>query len=304
MLPGITLKRGALGASGMSGKNMFERLEKQAVLETVADFLSLVAKKYEYNKVLDTEMLGGQWQDDAEPFGAEYVGIEFERGCSPLKTFRIDSVTVKASQDVIKTFYIKDGTEITEVTVQLLGGRPTEVMIDHVAVNDKVVVYVSRCNVDFHRVNGLCDSCTGHCSKCYRCGCVYWYNRSADSETDGVPHFEYGSYRYFQACVTCLYNECCLVRSLKDVLALPILYRFGILFIQEVTSTDRINEFTLSSPEKLNNLLFEWHHGVPVGDDRMPGKYWTYLKSAYNQADARIRKEFKYQGARLHHTKP
>jgi len=200
-------------------------------------YVSLELKRYvmpyfKLNSVIG-HYLGGEFDHDLTYHSSVAAdrGIRIDIRESTLSQILINRVTVLANSAGAFNVVVTDGEETTNYAVTLVAKEIQDVEINQYCNQQRV--YITIDNTSLRPAKGKANmSC---------CGDDYNILSVTGWTGSGLTSNHYG----IRADVSVICNPINLFCLIKDYLALPVLYRFGIEFVREVQESDRLNFFTL-----------------------------------------------------------
>lgn len=177
--------------------------------------------------------LGGKFDDDLTYHSsvAANRGIRIDIRESTLSQILINRVTVLANSDGVFNIVVTDGEETTNYAITLVAREEQDVEINQYCSQKRVFITID--NTSLRPAEGRVSMAC--------CGTDYNVLDVKGWTGSGVTSNHYG----IRADVSVICNPINLFCLVKDYLAYPVLYRFGIEFVREVQESDRLNYFTL-----------------------------------------------------------
>jgi len=187
-----------------------------------------------------------------------------------LARLKLTEVSIWANQEVDTFISIIDGNDITNIPVRTNPYEPVVLNVDYFLKTEQIFIVLDNSFSETYKStvypstnHNLYNSCLSQC--CDRsCNDFYmfgWDGNNRDFNTFGLSA---------SAILYCDYDA--LWCSLKDVLALPLLYKTGFLIMEEAVFGTRANFVRSSSGEETY---------LPYLED----KYKKYLNSAVMQSE-------------------
>ena len=183
---------------------------------------------------------GGQFDEDLEYHTAVAAdrGIRVDIAETTLSQILVNRVRIRADSAGDFNVVVTDGEETTNYPVTLVAKEEQDVEINQTCNNKRIYITVN--NIAGSEGDAEMSCCSG-----------YDIMDVTGWTGTGVSSHHYG----LIADVTVICSSADLFCLMKDQLAFPVLYRFGIELAQEALETDRFNYFSLVRRDELNELL-------------------------------------------------
>ena len=222
-LPGVTFKRGALTANeeDVTSRGFFDRIDELAVEQVKRDFFSRLSNEFQFNKIIESGRIGRYL--DTYSNATLPVTVE-KRQDDPFSQIYIQSIDVWTEAAVVsgaQVLTVSDGVT-TESFAPAMNGI-TNIPIDF--TTDQEMVTITMPLISYRDV--YLDDCT----------CLDVTN------TAGIRI-------YYQ----CLCSAELFACQYEHLLRYAILYKMGILFLEEVMFGDRLNRWA-TAKEKHDMIL-------------------------------------------------
>lgn len=182
-------------------------------------------------------------------------GLKITKHKSKLSDLIIEKVVLSFKEDVEdEELFIIDGEHEEVIEFSATAGTRHEIELNYTAKTDEVIIFT---DMSLQLLKGDIGNCH-QLSNCDACG------SGGDYEHLTAVNYDFGSgseTSYFNGIqahcqVVCSIDKirCSLLHTLK----MPILYKSGILILQEWESTDRLNFLAIYSDEWVEKKLVEW----------------------------------------------
>lgn len=277
-LPGITFRRGTKTANeeDVTAKAMFTRLSELAVEAVKSDLLQMLNEGHQFNKVLTRSTYGRFDTDENTNTYVDGAGVEIEQVLKdPYTSIYIESIDLWPTTGSTIQITVSDGVQTEVCDVTTTGNGIHNVRIDFESSQEKITI--------------VTDGFTGRN--------VEW-NSLCDCEYDGLQvRGKIGSnYSGNMNGIRVRLQERCNPEAFfcqyENLLRRPILYKMGIMFVEEAMWTDRYNRFISNSEEQLMQMKSSWNGGVdPVSGYENKGEYWRQLRNAIGQLSRSLEKD-------------
>lgn len=223
-----------------TGIAFIESMIDRAVTLVTSELRRFVMPFFKINSVVG-HYLGGEFDDDLGYHAAVADrGIRLDIAETTLGQMVINRVTILANTNGAVNIVVTDGEATTNYAATLVAQTEQTVEINY------------RCNRK--RVYITCDTAIAGAEGRARmscCGDSFEILSVSGWTGSGLSSNHYG----LRADVTVVCSQDGLACLLKDMLGLPVLYRFGIEMAREALESDRINYFTLTSRDGIKELL-------------------------------------------------
>lgn len=264
-LPGITLKSASKITSEeyQTGNNLMKHSIEMAVKQVYDEFREQLQTYFDTNSIVEARQFDVFGTEEI-PAAALERGLIIKRWRSELAQIFIHEVYIKAKQSGTITLKIYDGCVTTTKSIDVVAGCVTKARIDYKATEEEVKILFDQTAWDVYgctMVNSLSD-----------CRCGAWASKGLfitgwNGSAEQGKCFGVGVY----ASVKCyLENVFC---ALVDQLYFVIWYKAGIIFLQELLYSDRINAVTLFTKERAKELIEDYQ-------DIYTNKYQNAIKNA------------------------
>lgn len=248
-LPGITIKKAAGAAEDtvIKGVELLNLCVTNALRKVKTDLLNEMLSIVRFNTHISSGEYG-LFQNDFLALSAVSRGFKLVLdNCCRLSTINIPRVQVLVNTTVSdKTLTIIDGGTTNTYTFDTVANVPVWVETNFTATGDTVYLTMSGSDVAVNNSllnsSASCGFCTNECNDCENCDCNSGINVYGWDGTD-TSSYTYG----LKPVVNVICDEdkfFCEVSKLSSV-AEMVLYSAGILFIEELLSTSRLNVYTI-----------------------------------------------------------
>lgn len=251
-LPGITLKSASKIANEeyQSGQNLMKHSIEMAVKQVYDEFREQLQTYFNTNSIVEARQID-VFGTDVIPMAALERGLIIKRWRSELAQIYIHEVYIKVKQSGTLTFKIYDGCETVEKEVDVVADCLNKIRVDYKAESEEVKIIFDQTAWDVYGCSLVNNNGYNDC----RCGSwaskglfVNGWNGSAEQNSC----FGVGVY----ASVKCYFEN--VFCALLDQLYFVIWYKAGIIFLQELINSDRINAVTLFTKERAKELIDEY----------------------------------------------
>lgn len=250
-LPGITLKSASKITSEeyQSGQNLMKHSIEMAVKQVYDEFKQQLQTYFDVNSIVEAKQLD-YFGTNIIPAAALDRGLIIKRWRSELAHIYIHEVYIMAVQGGAITINIIDGCETVPFTAAVIAGCLTKVRINYKANSEEVKILFDQTAFDvFDCSINNSVGCDARCGSWTSKGLFIngWNGTAEQNKCFGV-----GVY----ASVKCYFeNVWC---ALLDQLYFVIWYKAGIIFLQELLYSDRINAITLFTKQRAEVLQEEF----------------------------------------------
>lgn len=251
-LPGITLKSASKIANEelQTGKQLMKKAIDMAVKHVYDEFRQQAQISFDSNSIVEARQID-VFGTEVIPMAALERGLIIKRWRSELSQIFIHEVYIKAKQSGSITLKIYDGCDITTQTIAVVADCVSKARIDYKANSEEVKLLFDQTTFDVYGCTMVNNIGYNDC----RCGSwsskgLYisgWNGTAEQSKCFGV-----GVY----ASVKCYFEN--IFCALLDQLYFVIWYKAGILFLQELIYSDRINAVTLFTKERAKELVADY----------------------------------------------
>lgn len=248
-LPGITLRTAAKITSEeyQSGQALLKHSIDMAVKHVYNEFTQQLQPYFNSNSIVEARQI--------DVFGSEIIpaaaldrGIIIKRWRSELANIFIHEIYIKAKQSGNISVKIIDGCETTTKTIAVVADCVTKARIDYKATEEEVKIVFDQTSFDVYGCSIVNNYGFNDC----RCGSwaskglfVTGWNGSAEQS----KCFGLGVY----ASVKCDFEN--IFCALLDQLYFVLWYKAGIIFLQELLYSDRVNAVTMFTKERAKELI-------------------------------------------------
>jgi len=264
-LPGITLKSASkiTNEELQTGNNLLKKSINMAVQHVYDEFRQQMQTYFDSNSIVESRLINN-FSTTVTPAAPLERGIIIKRWRSELSQIFIHEVYIKSQQTGNITLKIYDGCEVTPYSIDLIADCVTKFTIDYKATEEEVKILFDQTAWD---VFG-CSMASSYND----CRCGSWSNKGLfingwNGTAEQGNCFGVGVY----ASVKCYFEN--VFCALLDQLYFAIWYKAGIVFLQELIYSDRINAITLFTKERAKELLAEFQTAYDL-------KYQTAIKNA------------------------
>ena len=272
-LPGISLKKSALISEEGTAKDLIDKIATEAITEVKYDFLGELRTAYQFNSIiasLDYEGSGSAtFVDPGKNVSFKIVKNDRDN----FTKLELDYFGVTVESDITVTVYWECGLVTGNQSVDLVEGY--NIVPLNLETNENYIrVYFDADGITLGKVtNATCyTDCVANCPS----GIVYVKHETGDGSTwSSAGNWGVNIAAKYRCDMDafCNYYEADLRRA--------ILYKAGIIWLQEALSTDRGNRYTQNSKDENERLLMQWQGGTDkVTGFQTKGEYHKKLKLA------------------------
>lgn len=251
-LPGITLKSASKIANEelQTGKALMKKAINMAVKHVFDEFRQQAQISFDSNSIVEARQID-VFGSEVIPMAALERGLIIKRWRSELAQIFIHEVYIKAKQSGTITLNIYDGCVTTPKSIDVVADCVTKYRLDYKAESEEVKLLFDQTAFDVY-------GCTMVNNMGYNdCRCGSWSNKGLyvsgwNGTAEQSKCFGVGVY----ASVKCYFEN--IFCALLDQLYFVIWYKAGIVFLQELIYSDRINAVTLFTKERAKELMAEY----------------------------------------------
>jgi hypothetical protein len=243
-LQGVNFARadGVANTDYATGVEMLQDLIALAIRHVQDDMRTYMMPFFKFHGAIDHH-LTAKYESGYHAASAADRGLKIEKKASTLSKIYVNRVRVLANSTGLYQIEITDGNDSTLYPVDLVAGEEQEVTIDYLSNRD--IIYITIDNTSLEPAKGkVKNGGCGSCGKKYQYFTVWGWDGTKTSS------YHYG----IRADISVVCSEDAMACALKKQLGLPILYKFGILFMREAQHTDRVNFFTMVGREEAIDL--------------------------------------------------
>lgn len=272
-LPGISLKKSALIVEEGKAKELIDKIAAEAITEVKYDFLGALRSAYQFNSMIASLDYEGSGSGTFADHG-KHVSIKLLKNDRDNFTkLELDYIGVTVEADVTVTVYYECGLVTGNQSVDLVKGY--NIIPLNLESNESFIrVYFDADGITLGKVtNANCYmDCVAYCPD----NVVYVKHETGDGTTWSTSSNWGVNVSAKYRCdmdAFCNYYEADLRRA--------ILYKAGIIWLQEALSTDRGNRYTQNSRDENERLLLHWQGGTDkVTGFQTKGEYHKKLSLA------------------------
>jgi len=247
-IPGITLKSAAAIANEeqISGYELLKSFTKRSVQLVFEEFYAQAIGHVQFNAIAETRKLN-YFNSTTLPVSASERGLILKRWRSEMAQILIQEVYVKAANTCDVTVKIIDGNHNEEKVVHLIADQEKAVRFDYLATEEQVKIVINNTSLNVY-TGPISQEYTG-CSSCpgYNQQGLYfsgWNGSSEESKYFGIGAL--ASVRCYEENILC---------QLLNRMSFLFWYKAGIMYYEELLSSNRLNPITLYSKEAaISNL--------------------------------------------------
>lgn len=267
-LPGITLKAAANIAEDtvQTGVGLLNQCVSNAILRVKDDLVSSMLGTVRFNAAVSTGQYGYYEPDNFDDDNYYLAGSATGRGIKAtlkndcrLSAIYVKRVAVIGQGSGTKTLYVKDGVTTTSYSFTLSNQAVTWVEVNQKITSDLLHITISDSafepfDMDLN-YTGTCGVCANDCSGSSACDCNAgldiwgWDGTNTGSNTYGLSPVIH---------VICDQDKFLCEVSQLETVAQMIAFKAGIIFMQELISTSRLNYYTIYEEEMAREWITEW----------------------------------------------
>lgn len=248
-LPGITLRSAAKITSEelQTGQQLLRHSINMAVKHVYDEFSQQLQPHFNSNSIVEARQID-TFGTEVIPMAALERGLIIKRWRSELANIYIHEIYLKAKQSGNITLNIYDGCETTTKTIAVVADCITKARIDYKAKEEEIKILFDQSAFDVYG----CNIVNNHGFNDCRCGSwaskglfvTGWNGTAEQSKCFGL-----GVY----ASVKCDFEN--IFCALLDQLYFVFWYKAGIVFLQELLYSDRVNAVTMFTKERAKELI-------------------------------------------------
>ena len=251
-LPGITLSKAADVADEevVTGVGVLNRSVTNALALFKSDLILKMLGVVKFGAILESK-LASKFSDDYLALDPSERGVEVEL-CSNCRLVQMVIPYVNVKSDTTKTgaiLKLVDGSTTETFTFDLVAGVTTLVPTNYLVTSDKVTVTVDNVDIAVNDsdIKNSCCLCG-----CEDCGCDF-----AGFTVTGVGADTNKSYG-IQPLVNVVCSEDRFLCEILRYIGKALWFKSGVMFINELEVTGRINDFTVYGVEEAVAKAAEW----------------------------------------------
>lgn len=282
-LPGITLSAAANTAQELqTGVTLLNRCIEQGITNTREQLVGEILGTYQFNKAVSTGSYG-MFTEDID-LTANYLstsvserGLKFElRNDCRLTQFHVKRVRVLTNTSGEQTLTIIDGVTENNYVFTSVAKVPQWVETNYFANSEQIKIVMDDVSVNNSTLNytGDCGFCSNDCASCGSCGCTSglsvwgWDGTNENGNTYGlsaIVHVVCSEEKFF-----------CEISQLSSV-AQMVWKNAGVVFLDNLLHTNRINVYTIYGKEDAANLKAQWQEEVIELKEKLAKQLPKYL---------------------------
>lgn len=286
-LPGITLKAAANIAEDtvQTGVGLLNQCVSNAILRVKDDLVSSMLGTVRFNAAVSTGQYGYYQPDDFDD-STKYLsgtatgrGLKFElRNDCRLSAMYVKRVAVLGLTGGSFTLLVKDGVTSTSYAFTLTARTLTWVEVNQKIASDLLHITIADANfqpfdMDLN-YSGTCGFCSNDCGGVSACDCnaglnVWgWDGTNTGSKTYGLSPVVH---------VICDQDKFLCEISQLETVAQMIAFKAGIVFMQELISTSRLNYYTIYEEDMAREWITEWTKEYDMRKNALTPRLTKYL---------------------------
>lgn len=242
-IPGITLKNATsiVTEEQKSGYELLNNIIKQAIRLTFEDFYGQVSPAFAFNLISETRHLDQFDPSILPPVNLER-GLVLKRWRSEMAQIFVSEVYVKSASSGVFSFKILDGDKVTTFSnIALLANQVKTVRVDYMADQEQIKIIGSD-NL-FSMYGGPIQKGISGCGYCGGSASDGFFITGWNGTKEESRYFGIGVH----ASVRC-YEENVICQLLNKMFFL-FWYRAGMLYYEDLLSSNRLNPITLYTKE-------------------------------------------------------
>jgi hypothetical protein len=266
-LPGISIKTAASVTTEQyqTGVKLLQQSILMGTKHVYDEFISELGPYFNFNSIVETRVLDKFNTQIIAPSPVER-GITIKRWRSELAKIFIKEVYIAVQNSGAAKLKIIDRCNVTELDIDLDNDCVNVIPVNYLADSEQVQIVFDQTN--FAVFNCSYNSIGRHCGSC---GGGHHKNSTILGISNGIEDGNcYGVGVY--ANIRCYEEE--VFCSLLQRMYFLIWYRSGIVFLNELINSSRINNITLFGKEQAIELVKQYQAAYDT-------KYQTIMKNAY-----------------------
>jgi len=320
-LPGINLVNLEDTVDGLrtTASELFTKVVNLAERQVTHDFSSRIRQDFNIKSILSDHSIRLSGNDTTYGGVDEFLSIKIKRnGFDKFQGIRTFNLGINVDRVVAdKKFYVVTSNKdsYTPQTFNLVKGY-NKVAIDIHSAAEEVKIYFDVCNM---KVGKRSASSSHNCGNCISTCACYDYSKYGLSVTCeiGTQEEEGGAITWvdttafgFDLDIQRYASKELIACYFAHDLLMPMLYKSGITFLLEMSSTSRINDYTTNNKSQVQDLLLRWNGGQDFSTGiNHKSEYWRYLTSSidslkYTIHDMHDTEIFINQGTRVSNSLP
>lgn len=248
-LPGITLRSAAKITSEelQTGSALLKHSINMAIKHVYDEFSQQLQPYFNTNSIVEARQID-TFGNEIIPMAAIERGLVIKRWRSELANIYVHEVYIKAKQSGNITLNIYDGCDITTKTIAVVADCITKARIDYKAKEEEIKILFDQSAFDVYGCSLINNLGYNDC----RCGS--WANKGLfvtgwNGSAEQAKCFGVGVY----ASVKCDFEN--IFCALLDQLYFVLWYKAGIVFLNELLYSDRVNAVTMFTKERAKELI-------------------------------------------------